>query len=150
MKIAFVDTGNTGRSVTAEALANALIKQKGLPVLVISRAVDLNPFNVEPEANFVTLLAKRGIDVTAHRAAQVTVNDIAHADLVFTMTEKHKATLLAQFPAAAGKTFSVSEYTSGTQKDVADAYGQPMPFYEETLRQIDALVPLVLEKAVRK
>ncbi len=43
-RIAFVDTGNTGRSVTAEALAIALIREKGLSIQVISRAFDLNPY----------------------------------------------------------------------------------------------------------
>lgn len=150
IKVAFIDTGNTGRSVTAEALANALIAQKHLPILVISRAVDLNPYYVTPEANFVTLLSRRGIDVSAHRAAGVLAGDIRHSDLIFTMTAKHKATILAQFPEAAGKVFTLSEYTSGGNADVADAFGQPMPFYEETLRQIDALVPLALEKAAHK
>ena len=46
-RIAFVDTGNTGRSVTAEALANAIIHDKSLPIQVISRAFDLNPYNTE-------------------------------------------------------------------------------------------------------
>lgn len=150
VKIAFVDTGNTGRSVTAEALANVLIQERKLPVLVISRAVDLNPFYTTPEANFVTLLAARGIDVTAHRAAQVTANDIRHADVVFTMTDKHKQTLLAQFPDAAGKTYTLSEYTGREPHDVADAFGKPMEFYQDTLRQIDAFIPAVLDKLLAK
>ena len=69
-KIAFVDTGNTGRSVTAEALANAVIGEKKLHIAVISRAVDMDPFDVMPEPNAATLLKKRGLDVTAHRSVQ--------------------------------------------------------------------------------
>jgi hypothetical protein len=78
-KIAFVDTGNTGRSVTAEAMANALITERKLPILVISRAVDLNPYHVVPEANAAALLQGKGIDVSAHRAAQLTANDVRHS-----------------------------------------------------------------------
>jgi protein-tyrosine-phosphatase len=56
--IIFVDTGNTGRSVTAEALANQIIAEKALPAAVISRAVDLNPFFIRPEPNASTLLRR--------------------------------------------------------------------------------------------
>ena len=41
VRVAFVDTGNTGRSVAAEALARNLIATTGAPVSVISRAVNL-------------------------------------------------------------------------------------------------------------
>ena len=45
VRVVFVDTGNTGRSVAAEALARNLIAATGAPVSVISRAVNLNPYN---------------------------------------------------------------------------------------------------------
>ncbi len=43
VKLAFVDTGNTGRSLTAEALANLRIARDHLPIVVISRALDQDP-----------------------------------------------------------------------------------------------------------
>ena len=149
LKIAFVDTGNTGRSVTAEALANVIIREKGLPVAVISRGVDMNPFFIGPEPHAATLLMQRGIDVSGHLAAPLTANDVRHADLVITLTEKHKATIVAQFPEATPKTFMISEYATGQAADVPDAFGQEMPAYEEMVRQVSAYVPLVLEKALK-
>jgi protein-tyrosine phosphatase len=85
-QIAFVDTGNTGRSVMATALAEATIRKDNLPIAVIGRAVDMNPFFIAPEVNAAALLLKHGIDVSAHRAEQLTVNDVRHADLIITMT----------------------------------------------------------------
>jgi protein-tyrosine phosphatase len=149
-KIAFVDTGNTGRSVTAEALANAYIKDNKLYVAVISRAVDMDPFDVEPEANVVTLLRKRGLDVSAHRAVQLTPNDVRHADVILTMTGKHKAKVIELYPDSAAKTFTLSEYATGALADVADAYGKPMDVYVEMVKQVDGYVPAILTKAVKK
>jgi len=148
-KIVFVDTGNTGRSVSAEAIANALIAKDGLPIAVISRAVDLNPFFVHPEANVVTILQARGIDVRSHLAAQITVNDVRHADLILTMTAKHKDRLLEMFPEARQKIYTLTEYATGTSQEIADAYGQSMEFYENMFRQLDTYVPLALEKALK-
>jgi protein-tyrosine phosphatase len=149
-KIAFVDTGNTGRSVAAEALARAIIQDKHLAIAVIGRAVDLDPFDLSPEPNMATLLSQHGIDVRTHIAAQLGAQDIKHADLILTMTAKHKATVIALFPDAAPKTFTIAEYATGTQADVVDAYGKPMDVYEQVYSQIDGYLPTALEKATHK
>jgi protein-tyrosine phosphatase len=146
-KIAFVDTGNTGRSVSAEALANVLIGKGGLHAAVISRAVDMDPFDVHPEANVVILLRERGIDVSSHIAAQLTANDVRHADLVLTMTTKHKAKVLESFPEARDKTFVLADYATGEAVDVPDAWGKPMEVYQAMLHQLDQYVPAALAKA---
>jgi protein-tyrosine phosphatase len=150
VKIAFVDTGNTGRSVTAEALAAAMIDDEHLHIAVISRAVDLDPFSIRPEANAATLLMEHGIDVSAHRAAQLDANDVRHADLIITMTEKHRDRVIAQFPEAAAKTFTIADYATGKPGDVVDAYGKPMDVYQQVFEQISQYIPVVLEKSARK
>lgn len=146
-KIAFVDTGNTGRSVSAEALATRFIAEHGLQVAVISRAVDMDPFDVKPEANATQLLLERGLDVRAHVAAQMSANDAHHADLILTMTEKHKARVIETFPEAREKTFTLAEYASGSHQDVPDAWGKPMAVYVAMIHQLDELLPAALDKA---
>jgi len=148
-KIAFVDTGNTGRSVTAEALANAYIRDHQLHVAVISRAVDVDPFDVLPEANVVTLLSRRGLDVASHRAVQLTANDVKHADVILTMTAKHRNKVVELYPDAAPKTFILAEYATGAPSDVADAYGKPMEVYVEMVKQVDGYIPEAIAKAVK-
>lgn len=147
VKIAFVDTGNTGRSVTAEALAGAEIDRDHLFMAVISRALDQDPYAVTPEANARTLLAERGIDVSAHRAAQLTENDVRHSDLILTMTAAHKQKLIAQFPDAKDKTFTLAEYATGQAKDVEDAFGKDMAFYRAMIAQVDSYIGPTLAKA---
>ncbi len=148
-KIAFVDTGNTGRSVMCEAVASQIIAEKHLPILVISRAVSFNPYYITPETNAAALLLARGLDVTQHRAAALTEDDVSHSDLIFTATDSHKAAILKRFPQTAGKVFTMSEYATGTSTDVLDAFGKPMEFYVKTLDQISGYLPAVLEKVAQ-
>ncbi len=150
VRVAFVDTGNTGRSVTSEALAMAAIARDGLNAQVISRAVNLNPYNIRPEENFVTLLAQRGIDIRASRATQFGPQDAAFSDLILTMTEAHKAWVAERYPAAKDKVRTLSEYVTGSHTDVLDAFGKPMEFYRTVLAQLDPLVAAAVAQAVAK
>ena len=150
VKLAFVDTGNTGRSVTAEALANARIARAHLPIAVISRALDQDPYDLKPEANAAALLATRGIDVTAHRAVQLTANDVRHSDVILTMTAAHKAKLIALYPDAQAKTFTLAQYAKGGTEDVADAFGKPMEVYRAMAAQVESYLGPALAKALEK
>lgn len=145
-KLAFVDTGNTGRSVTAEALADKLIAKQHLHIAVISRAVNVDPFVVPPEANVQTLLKKRGITVSKHIATQITAQDVKHADIILTMTAKHKAAVIAAFPDAKDKVFTLAEYATGTDAEIADAYGKPMDVYVQMVHQVEGYLPAILSK----
>jgi protein-tyrosine phosphatase len=117
---------------------------------VIGRAVDLNPFFIAPEANAAALLLKQGIDVTGHRAEQLTINDVRHADLIITMTAKHRDAIIALYPEAQAKTHTIAEYATGGSADVVDAYGKPMEVYEQVFAQISLYLPAVLERSLRK
>ena len=147
VRIAFVDTGNTGRSITSEALALAHAAKTGATIAVISRAVDFNPFNIKPEQNFASLLLARGIDITAHRAQALTAQDAKFADLILTMTRVHKDCVIAEFPAAKDKVKTLADYVSGAHTDIADAFGKPMDFSVAILAQLDPLVVAAVEKA---
>ena len=79
VKIAFVDTGNTGRSLMAETLARDLAARKGLSVAVISRGLDVDPFDEAPELHAQALMTERGFKVAGHVARPLTEGDVAHA-----------------------------------------------------------------------
>lgn len=142
--ILFVCTGNTGRSVAAEALARQWISARGLAITVGSRGVAVDPANTRPESHVVLLLAARGIDVALHRAQPVILEDLQAADPILAMTAAHKKILQDRFPSAAGRVHTLSEAAGGGAEDVPDAFGAPLAVYEGMLTRLDALVDAAL------
>ncbi|MBS0282255.1 MAG: protein tyrosine phosphatase, partial [Proteobacteria bacterium] len=108
---------------------------------------DQDPYAAKPEANAAALLKERGIDVSAHRATQITSNDVRHSDLILTMTAAHKDKLIALFPEAKDKTFTIADYATGKPGDVADAFGKDMDFYRGMVRQVESYLGPALAKA---
>ena len=148
LKMAFVDTGNTGRSLMAETLTRALVKRRGLHVAVISRGLDVDPFDEAPEANAVILMSGRGFDVSAHRARSLSSTDTKHADLILTMTAKHAETVIAAYPQVAARTSTLAQFATDAAADIPDAWGKPMADYRAVLAQLDIYLPLALSRAV--
>ena len=149
-RVAFVDTGNTGRSMTAAALAQWWATQHATDVQVISRALDFNPYNVTPEQDFVKLLAPLGIDVSAHRAAPFDASVVKFSDLILVMTPAHRDRILGDFPEAKPKVFLLCEYATGEAEEVLDALGQSPAFYAEVFQQISVLIPRVMERLLKQ
>lgn len=148
LKIAFVDTGNTGRSLMAETLAPGFARGLSRPVAFISRGVDVDPFDDDPEANAAQLMAERGFDVAQHRAQQLSARDLVHADLVLTMTQGHADKIRAQFPEARVQIVPLALYATGIAEPIPDAWGKPMGVYRSVLAQLDLYLPLAVARAV--
>jgi protein-tyrosine phosphatase len=147
-KIAFVDTGNTGRSLMAETLARDLAARKGLSVAVISRGLDVDPFDEAPELHAQALMTERGFKVAGHVARPLTEGDVAHADLILTMTPGHVEKLVARYPQAKAKTFTLAGYATGADEAIPDAWGKPRPAYDAVIAQLDRFLPTALTKAL--
>ena len=149
-KILFVDTGNTGRSLMAETLARDLATRGQVAVAVISRGLDVDPFDEAPEPNARLLMAERGFDVSAHRARGLEAADVTHADLIMTMTRLHARALTGRYPKATSKTFTLALYATGSEEPIPDAWGKPMEAYRAVAAQLDRLLPLALAKAASR
>lgn len=107
--ILFVCTGNTCRS----PLAAALVRARGIQAE--SAGIAACPgAPATPQA--VRAAARRGEDLTGHRAQPVTGQLMAQADAVYAMTDAHGDLLRARFPAFADKVRVLSP-------QISDPYG---------------------------
>ncbi len=141
-KILFVCTGNTCRSPMAEAL----LKYKSEAVHVKSAglfAYEGCPAN----EHAIEALKEKGISCD-HRSRQVNGELLRWADLVLTMTEGHKQTLLSQFPEHDKKIHTFKRYINidDDSADIVDPFGGSLDTYRETLAELEALIDQLIEK----
>ena len=145
-KILFVCTGNTCRSSMAEAIFNNIAKEKStLDMKAESagiEAIDGMPANDKA----IETLKRRGIDMSPHKSKKIKSTHIDESEIVLTMTRLHKNQLLAAFPKARGKVFTLLEYAGdgSTTADVADPYGQSAEIYERSADIIEKAITQIM------
>ena len=104
-----------------------LVESAGLGALVGEPANELA----------VLLMQERGIDITSHRAQQLTPELVGKTDLILVMESRHKKAIESGDPATRGKVFRLGEWLN---QEIADPYRQPRQAFEEALAGIDECV----------
>ena len=120
--------GNICRSPLAQALlARELpghtVWSAGLGALV-GQAAD--PLSVQ-------VAAAHGLDISAHRAQQVTSWLCQQTELILVMEQSHKSQLEQQFPMVRGKVFALGQYG---QFEISDPYLQPREAFDTAFAAI--------------
>ena len=140
--ILFVCTGNTCRSSMAEALAKKILNNLGIvDVIVASAGIYANPD--EPASDCAIAVGKEmDFELGLHSARTLTPELLEENELILTMTEDHKNTILSLFPENNYKVFTLKEYVAGKDKhvNVHDPFGGNMEIYRLTARELEVLV----------
>jgi len=132
-RILMVCVGNVCRSpMAAAALADRLGK-RGVAVAVESAGTAaLVGRPAEPIAQ--ALMRERGLDLSGHRARQLTQEIIRSFELVLVMEAEEQKAVDAAFPSARGRVRRIGHFG---RFDVPDPYGRERPAFERSLALID-------------
>jgi protein-tyrosine phosphatase len=142
--VVIVCTGNTCRSPMAELLLKkrlsdelrcgiAELEDRG--VLVLSAGIAAMSGGRAAEEAVVTM-KQRGLELGGHETQPLSDRIVRYADLILTMTRGHRDAILAQWPEARDRTFTVG----GERGDVSDPIGGPPELYRRCAEQIDGLL----------
>jgi protein-tyrosine-phosphatase len=135
-----VCTGNSCRSPMAHYMLADMLK--GMPASVISAGTDA-PVGSPAAVNAVTVMRATGLDLTRHRAQQLSTAMVEAADLVLVMDEYHRRRVVDLVPDAAGRTRLLLSFV-GSDKKVEDPVGFSVECYRLTR---DAMKPALEQVA---
>ena len=131
-----VCTGNICRSPMAAALfveaskrrpANLHVHSAGIAALV----------GESPAPPVLELMHARGIDLSQHRARQMTEEAGAGSDLILVMERRQRAHIVGRWPALRDSVRLLGEWRD---EEIGDPYGMPLPVYEYCLRHMELCV----------
>jgi protein-tyrosine phosphatase len=127
-----VCTGNICRSPMAEALFARRLAERGLKVTVESAGIGaLVGHPADPIAQ--ELMLARGIDISAHRARQLTPQLARTFELILVMEAEQQRAIESSIPAARGRVHRVGRFGGF---DVPDPYRRDRAAFERALALI--------------
>lgn len=133
-RILVLCTGNICRSPMAEFLLRRRLESGGQQVEVRSAGVGaLRNHPADPPAQ--ERMRARGLDLSAHRASQVTPELARWADLILVMESGQRDAMIDIDPTTRGKTYLLGHWI---KQEVPDPYQQPEAVYDRALELIDA------------
>ncbi len=139
VRLLFVCTGNTCRSPMAAALAKHVIAEKlgctaaELPsrrVLIESAGTAGGGGGASPNA--VTVMARRGIDLSGHSSTRLSAESVREADHIFVMTRAHGDRIVEMVHSAQSRVALLLD-----DDDVADPIGGSEKDYERCARTVE-------------
>lgn len=119
----------------AEAIAKRIIERRGLPLTASSMgcgALDGSPASYNSSA----VCAENGLDITSHRAHQITKEDDTGTRAFVCMTARHEA-FLSSLGIGEDKLFLFD-------RDIPDPYGGDISVYENCFSELDKAVGRIL------
>lgn len=129
-------------------MAEALLRENGITSV---KSAGLFAARGEPMSEGTkTALESVGVSFET-KATQIDADIVSWADLILTMTKSHAVELTRQFQHANGKTYTLSQYTTGEDHiDIMDPYGQHQTAYQRTLIEMQDYINKLIKKLENK
>lgn len=87
----------------------------------------------------VAVLSEMGLDLTEHRSMDVNRIDLQNYDLILTMENGHKESLIVENPQIADRIYLISEMIDSTY-DIPDPIGGNMQNFQETVNLLEDIL----------
>lgn len=106
----------------AEGIIKKIIADKKIEDISV-KSMGLSAYDGDGPSDYaVEALEEIGVDIKSHRSKRVMIKDLEEADIIYVMTEQHKAVITDTLPELESKIIVM---------DISDPFGQSLEKYRE-------------------
>jgi protein-tyrosine phosphatase len=121
-------------------MAEAILKNKNIDGVEVKSSGLFAINGSDASTNAKRVLVENKIE-HQHQSNSLTHKEVEWATLILTMTASHKTAIVANFPAAAPKTFTIKEFIGMDKElDVSDPFGGDIDIYRATFKELEKLI----------
>lgn len=138
-KILIVCTGNSCRSIMAEAYLLKRLKEKKMDNVEVLSAGTHASGGMNPTDEVIKIMADSGIDVSAYTSSPLNKVHIDNADVILIMSRIHMEKILNLSPDTLDKIHYLREFSGEIERKsnrISDPIGRPLKFYKEIFELI--------------
>ena len=126
--------GNICRSPIAEALFTERFKAEGVGNMVVSSAGLGALVGRAADPLGQALMLEKGLDMSGHRARQISTDILFGSELILTMTTDQQKTIELNYPGTCGRVHRLGQWGG---YDVPDPFQRPKPVFEQAFAMIE-------------
>ena len=146
--ILFICKGNICRSPFAEHLANKITFDESFENMVFSSAGLEVPVSISSPREVLTVAEKFGVKINAHKSRVITYDLAESYDMIIAMESWQVMRLREMFPDYSDKIYLLPLFQINKKRwwwsyrlhNIADPYGNTLPYYYECFRRIERCI----------